>query len=432
MSLELILLWLSERGSLQQPIVRSVVDTRSVGDVKLRVTDESTDKNRIRKLTEITEPVQCRSLRLSDNQPRSKILRLIYTNSGVALLALASNAVHKLWKWRNDGNPSGKATTKASPQFWQLPSGIVMTNDICNTNPEEAVPCFALSKNDSYVVSASGGKVSLFNMITFKTMTTFMPPPPAATFLAFHPQDNNIIAIGMEDSTIQIYNVRIDEVKTRLKGHRKRITGLTFSHVLNVLVSSGADAQLCLWGIDGWKKQKSKFLQIPPGRMPSPLADTLVQFGQDQIHFLAVHETQLSIYETTKLKLIKQWVPCESLSSPISNATYSCDSQLIFASFCDGSIGVFYAETLRLRCHIAPSAYIPSNVRSSVYPLVIAAHPLEPNQFAVGLTDGSVQVVEPLESQRKWVGAPLAENRTGNNASLVPAAGNSSSEQPPR
>lgn len=42
-------------------------------------------------------------------------------------------------------------------------------------------------------------------------MTTFMPSPPAATFLAFHPQDNNIIAIGMDDSTIQIYNVRVDE-----------------------------------------------------------------------------------------------------------------------------------------------------------------------------------------------------------------------------
>lgn len=105
-------------------------------------------------------------------------------------------------------------------------------------------------------------------------MTTFMPPPPAATFLAFHPQDNNIIAIGMDDSTIQIYNVRVDEVvmnyckcliwlwqiievhysysnlitqvKSKLKGHSKRITGLAFSHVLNVLVSSGADAQVQL------------------------------------------------------------------------------------------------------------------------------------------------------------------------------------------
>lgn len=45
-----------------------------------------------------------------------------------------------------------------------------------------------------------------------QTMTTFMPPPPAATFLAFHPQDNNVVAIGMEDSSVQIYNVRIDGV----------------------------------------------------------------------------------------------------------------------------------------------------------------------------------------------------------------------------
>lgn len=38
-----------------------------------------------------------------------QVTRLIYTNSGVALLALASNALHKLWKWpRNERNPSGK------------------------------------------------------------------------------------------------------------------------------------------------------------------------------------------------------------------------------------------------------------------------------------------------------------------------------------
>lgn len=43
-----------------------------------------------------------------------------------------------------------------------------MTNDISDRNPEDAVPCFALSKNDSYVMSASGGKISLFNMMTFK------------------------------------------------------------------------------------------------------------------------------------------------------------------------------------------------------------------------------------------------------------------------
>ena len=52
--------------------------------------------------------------------------------------------------------------------MWQLASGIVMTNDISATNPKEVDACIALSKNDSYVMSASSGKVSLFNMMTFK------------------------------------------------------------------------------------------------------------------------------------------------------------------------------------------------------------------------------------------------------------------------
>jgi len=314
--------------------------------------------------------------------------------------------------------------------MWQPASGIVMNNDIGDTNPEEAAACIALSKNDSYVMSASGGKVSLFNMMTFKVMTTFMPPPPAATFLAFHPQDNNIIAIGMEDSSIQIYNVRVDEVKTKLKGHQKKITGLAFSHVLNVLVSSGADAQLCLWGIDGWEKRKSKVVPVQPGRSSPPVGDTKVQFHNDQIHLLVVHESQLAIYDASKLERLRYWFPHDSLSAPISSAIYSCDSVLVYASFCDGAVGVFDAESLRPHCRIAPSAYLPSVMNSSnAYPLVVASHPSEPNQFALGMTDGGVYVIEPSESEGKWgVGPPPDNGTVGSN----PTLSNQGSEPPSR
>lgn len=61
-----------------------------------------------------------------------------------------------------------QATASVPPQLWQPSSGILMTNEINDNNTEDAVPCFALSKNDSYVMSASGGKISLFNMMTFK------------------------------------------------------------------------------------------------------------------------------------------------------------------------------------------------------------------------------------------------------------------------
>ncbi|KAJ9163078.1 hypothetical protein P3X46_022790 [Hevea brasiliensis] len=416
-----------DRAAPVTPVVGINSDSRSLVDVKPRIADEPVEASRTWKLTEINEPSQCRSLRLPDNLTAMRVSRLIYTNSGLAILALASNAVHKLWKWqRNDRNPSGKATASVVPQLWQPSSGILMTNDMSDTNPEDAVPCFALSKNDSYVMSASGGKISLFNMMTFKTMTTFMAPPPAATFLAFHPQDNNIIAIGMEDSSIQIYNVRVDEVKTKLKGHQKRITGLAFSHSLNVLVSSGADAQLCVWSTDVWEKQASKFLQVPPGRGSASLADTRVQFHLDQTHLLAVHEFQIAIYEAPKLEC-QQRLSREA-TCPITHATYSCDSQSIYVSFEDGSVGVLTASTLTLRCRINPTAYLPPNPSLRVYPLVIAAHPTESNQFALGLTDGGVHVLEPLETEGKWGTSPPVENGAGPST----ASGAAGSEQAQR
>lgn len=37
-----------------------------------------------------------------------------------------------------------------------------------------------------------------------------------------------------------------------------------------------------------------------------------------------------------------------------------------------------------------------------MYPLVIAAHPQKPSQFAVGLTNGGVVVFEPPNPIGKW------------------------------
>ncbi|OMO90771.1 hypothetical protein COLO4_18894 [Corchorus olitorius] len=44
------------------------------------------------------------------------------------------------------------------------------------------------------------------------------------------------------------------------------------------------------------------------------------------------------------------------------------------------------------------------------HPLVVAAHPQEANQFAIGLSDGSVYVFEPIESEGKWDAAQRLEN----------------------
>ncbi|KAL6296689.1 hypothetical protein ACE6H2_004831 [Prunus campanulata] len=403
--------------------------TRNLDDVKPRLTEEV--NTRIWKLTEISETAQLQSLRLSAMMKSDKISRLTYSNSGSAILALGSNAIHLLWRWpRGDHNSSIKATTKVTPQLVQPTSGILMTNDLTGAKPEYALPSFALSKNDSYVMSTSGGKISLFNMMTFKTMTTFMCPPPVATSLAFHPDDNNIIAVGMDDSTIHIYNARVDEVKNKLKGHSKRVTGLAFSHVLHTLVSLGADAQLIAWNSDKWERQKNCFLQIPAGRTPAAMFETQLQYHKDQIHFLVIHETQLAVYETSKLECEKQWVVGES-AAPISHAAFSCDSQLVYASFRDATVRVFNASNLQVQCQINPNAYLPPDFSSASYPLVVAAHPQEPNQFAVGLTDGAVVIVEPLESEDKWGVPPPVDNGLQSVFHTTSPVNASSLDQPP-
>ncbi|XP_050254032.1 protein TOPLESS-RELATED PROTEIN 2-like isoform X1 [Quercus robur] len=410
------------------------MDSSRLLDVKPRISDD-VEKIMSWKSSDIVDTSQLKALRLPDSVTAVKVVRLIYTNNGMALLALASNAVHKLWKWqRSERNQLGKATAYVVPQLWQPPSGTLMSNDVNENKPsDESSACIALSKNDSYVMSASGGKVSLFNMMTFKVMTTFMSPPPAATFLAFHPQDNNIIAVGMEDSTIQIYNVRVDEVKTKLKGHQNRITGLAFSQTLNVLVSSGADAQLCVWSIDGWEKKKTRFIPAPAGRQAPLVGETKVQFHNDQAHVLVVHESQIAIYDS-KLECSRSWYPKDTLPAPISSAIYSCDGLLVYASFYDGAVGVFDADSLRIRCRIAPSAYIPSFSVSgnSASPLVIAAHPSEPNQIALGMSDGTVHVVEPIDVEQKWGGPSSHDNGSMPSNSSNPSLSGQASELPAR
>ncbi|KAI3690216.1 hypothetical protein L2E82_48192 [Cichorium intybus] len=311
--------------------------------------DELSDANKgnieIWKLPEIVDSSHLKSLRYCLIQWMPASYYTFY--SGLSLLALALNAIHKLWKWhQSESNPSGKSTASIVPQLWQPTNGALMSNDVNESKPtEEPAACIALTKNNSYLISASSGKISLFNMMTFKVLTTFMPPPPLGS-----PSSGQ-----QYHSTIGIYNIRLGEVRVELKGHQKQITGLAFSEDLYALFSSGADAQasggsykrlkLCMWDIISWKKVKSRSIESPPGHPSSLVGETKVQFHNIKCGLLVVHESQISIYDSL-LECSRLWSPRESLSAAISSATYSCDGLLIFTGFVDGAVGVFDADTL--------------------------------------------------------------------------------------
>ncbi|CAI0416587.1 unnamed protein product [Linum tenue] len=372
-------------------------DTVNREALNLNLTEED-NTGKSRKPFESYRRSQCQSLLLPSHVNVEKISRLIYGSAGNAVLALASNGIHLLWKWPvNVLNLTGQATAKVPPELVKRrnSSTTLMKNEL-TANPE-AIPCFALSKNDCYLISSSGGKISLFNVLTFKTMVSITPPSSAATCLAFHPIDNNIVAIGRADSTILTYNVRLNKTVSVLSGHTGRISGLAFSNTLNMLVSTAADAQIIVWDAENFARQGSRrLLEFPDGVE----SDTSVQFHPDQTQLLVVHKSYMGVLSAHNLECDAKWIPGDS--TPISGATFSCDGHKVYAGFMDGTVGIFASSSLQLFCQIALHTILPSSSSLDVYPASIAAHPQKPDQFVVGLTSGEVVVIEPPGPGTEW------------------------------
>ncbi|RZC53899.1 hypothetical protein C5167_012756 [Papaver somniferum] len=273
-------------------------------------------------------------------------IRSQQNNGGIPLFGKYQNSENPWLKLAKEADD--EASASVLPEIWEPKSGKLMLNDIENVTNNEIEPCFAMSKNGLYLISTSGGLISVFVTSTF-------------------------------------------EVNQTLKGHFKKITGLAYSTELKVLVSLDEEAQICVWKWDTWVKQNNG-LQVPAGR--NSASAIRVQYQKDQIHFLVVHQIHLAIYETTTLMIVKQWVVPKS-TAHITDATLSYDSELVFASFLDATILVFEVMNLQPMCRIQPPAYLPAISSPGVYPIVIDAHPTK-NQFAVGLSDGGVHVIEPL------------------------------------
>ncbi|KAF3946129.1 hypothetical protein CMV_027570, partial [Castanea mollissima] len=62
--------------------------------------------------------------------------------------------------------------------------------------------------------------------------------------------------------------------------------------------------KICFWNFESWEKRKSITIQLPAGRVP--VGDTRVQFHCDQVRMLVCHETQLAVYDASKMERIRQ------------------------------------------------------------------------------------------------------------------------------
>ncbi|KAJ9546469.1 hypothetical protein OSB04_019012 [Centaurea solstitialis] len=118
------------------------------------------------------------------------------------------------------------------------------------------------------------------------------------TFLAFYPEDNNIIAIGMNDSTIQIYSVWVDE---------NRSEPLNVSSFAMTALASSPEWFPNDYFLSSTKsyKKKSRSIQSPLGYPSSLVGETKVPFHNDQHHVLVVHESQIATIYDNQLECLR-------------------------------------------------------------------------------------------------------------------------------
>lgn len=64
--------------------------------------------------------------------------------------------------------------------------------------------------------------------------------------------------------------------------------------------------------------------------------------------------------------------------------------------------------------------------------MVIAAHPSDPYQFALGMSDGAVHVIESSEAETKWGGSTSQDNGVMPSIASSSAMNSQPSETPSR
>jgi WD40 repeat protein len=81
--------------------------------------------------------------------------------------------------------------------------------------------------------------------------------------LAFS-RDGRLIAVGLNDGTIEVWDVVRFKRQFRLRGHRRDVTGLAFSPDGKLLVSASADATVLLWDVKRFAVHRAG-AECPPG-----------------------------------------------------------------------------------------------------------------------------------------------------------------------
>jgi WD40 repeat protein len=235
-----------------------------------------------------------------------------------------------------------------------------------------------LSNNYQFIAIASSSGVYIYNE---NTLIKWIDPGRWATSVQIS-ADNQLLAIGLDNGEIQIWDWKNEELKTVLSGHTKKITRLLFSSNSRNLYSASFDQHVIAWNLIS-NKLVSNIIAHSSGVRDiavSPDGRILATCSSDQV---------LRIWDLASSKKLKE-IPFPGRLDAIA---ISQDGEFVAAGGDQGLIRQWSLKTYQIRTDPIP-------VRNRIWSL---EYILDDKNLFVGIDGGAARFYKADQLEYKGV-----------------------------
>ena len=231
------------------------------------------------------------------------------------------------------------------------------------------------SNDNKLVAIASSAGVFIWDA---SGLVQYFTPAEWATSVTFSP-DDQILAVGLGNGDIQLWNWRNGFIQQTLKGHSKRVSKILYSPNQRHLISASFDLNIKAWDLSSGQEIKNM-----PAH-PQPIKD--ISLSEDGRWLASCSGDQkVKIWDIAKWEKLTEF----NYNSRLEAVTISPDGAYVAAAGSSGEITQWIIAEKRLRTNPIPINRLIWGLR----------YTQQANELVVGVDNGEVIRVPALRSNR--------------------------------
>lgn len=129
----------------------------------------------------------------------------------------------------------------------------IQTGEIIHSFSDLILRKGAFNKDSTLLALAGENGIYLFDMSTFKEICHIEAPNLSVVSMAFNYNGSDLL-VGLDDKTIQVYDVKTGQWKAELTGHRNNLSHCIYREAGNLLITIGEYGDSIFWNASNYKK----------------------------------------------------------------------------------------------------------------------------------------------------------------------------------